>query len=456
MNVTVPELTPEQIDALIPPPAEASQPIMEAPGYRSAQRGEYEHVGDTPNLWTREQVHQVVRAAWALKAPVAACADDDDDGLPSPEVSVAVALRIIAKPLARGNRSIVERAADMLESGARSSQIAASPAAGGHELPVAPDPAQERADVEAAFREIWSAETYNPLGDTLQKAVWLGFVQGYLKAKPKATTATLEGALDTRIDNILDYAEKLRDQTGAETEEEGWCVRIIHGLKHLRSALANQVPAASLAETTRRLIAAEERIDKLRHALEVIAVGDSKDPVTDAGDELVALGYWDADALAADRATRPTSAEGPLTGKQIEQAAIKTLLLEVWMQHRPLLEDFARAIAAALGSPNVQPVGHFIENFGGEQGRWQQCKEAANYTVPLFRKTAQATAVGVEEQAEPYGSTELPYEIMPRPRDEVLRLLSWITRSFGNDHPAYDDVERVARSKPPAQPLGGA
>lgn len=42
--------------------------------------------------------------------------------------------------------------------------------------------------------------------------------------------------------------------------------------------------------------------DALRHALEVIAVGDSKDPVIDAGDELVALGYWRGEAVAAMRA----------------------------------------------------------------------------------------------------------------------------------------------------------
>lgn len=66
-------LTPAQIDALMPPPAEASEPIMQAPGYRSAQRGEYEHVGDTPDLWTRDQVHQVVHAALSAASTSSAC-----------------------------------------------------------------------------------------------------------------------------------------------------------------------------------------------------------------------------------------------------------------------------------------------------------------------------------------------------------------------------------------------
>jgi predicted ABC-class ATPase len=59
------------------------------------------------------------------------------------------------------------------------------------------------------------------------------------------------------------------------------------------------MPNLDLHEIVERLT--RER-DDLRRALEVIAVGDSKDPVTDAGDELVALGYWNAEAVTAMRA----------------------------------------------------------------------------------------------------------------------------------------------------------
>jgi len=45
-----------------------------------------------------------------------------------------------------------------------------------------------------------------------------------------------------------------------------------------------------------------EQHDALRRALEVIAVGDSADPVRDAGDELVALGIWSGGALEQHRA----------------------------------------------------------------------------------------------------------------------------------------------------------
>jgi hypothetical protein len=45
-----------------------------------------------------------------------------------------------------------------------------------------------------------------------------------------------------------------------------------------------------------------EQHDALRRALEVIAVGDSADPVRDAGDELVALGIWSGNALEQHRA----------------------------------------------------------------------------------------------------------------------------------------------------------
>lgn len=42
----------------------------------------------------------------------------------------------------------------------------------------------------------------------------------------------------------------------------------------------------------------EERVWPLRHALEVIAVGDSKDPEADAEEELVELGYWTRQAVS--------------------------------------------------------------------------------------------------------------------------------------------------------------
>lgn len=45
--------------------------------------------------------------------------------------------------------------------------------------------------------------------------------------------------------------------------------------------------------------ALREALDGMRVALEVIALGDSKDPQGDALDTLVALGHWRADARAA-------------------------------------------------------------------------------------------------------------------------------------------------------------
>lgn len=61
------------------------------------------------------------------------------------------------------------------------------------------------------------------------------------------------------------------------------------------------------------------------------------------------------------------------------------------------------AIYAAQPQPKgTEPVGHFIEDFGGEKGRWQQCKEAAHYTAPLFREPAQAPAPAPEPVAMRY------------------------------------------------------
>lgn len=60
------------------------------------------------------------------------------------------------------------------------------------------------------------------------------------------------------------------------------------------------------------------------------------------------------------------------------------------------------------------------------------------------RQALAASAPSREVPEEAYGSVEMPYEIHPQPRPEELRLLSWITRSFGNDHPAYADVEALS------------
>jgi hypothetical protein len=65
---------------------------------------------------------------------------------------------------------------------------------------------------------------------------------------------------------------------------------------------------AALASLQARLEAAERDRDEFLRALEVIGVGDSADPVRDAGDELVAMGYWRKEALDGMRAA--TSQEG--------------------------------------------------------------------------------------------------------------------------------------------------
>lgn len=59
---------------------------------------------------------------------------------------------------------------------------------------------------------------------------------------------------------------------------------------------------AEIARYREALEKANLERDGLLRALEVIGVGDSKDPVTDAGDELVALGFWNAEAVTELRA----------------------------------------------------------------------------------------------------------------------------------------------------------
>ena len=62
-------------------------------------------------------------------------------------------------------------------------------------------------------------------------------------------------------------------------------------------------------ESDRLIIETREKEDRLRVALEVIALGSSANPVIDAGDELVAQGYWREDALKEDRLQNPVKAD---------------------------------------------------------------------------------------------------------------------------------------------------
>lgn len=68
----------------------------------------------------------------------------------------------------------------------------------------------------------------------------------------------------------------------------------------------------------------EELIEKeseLRRVVEIIALGESANPVIDAGDELVALGYWDAGAVAALRASNGQAPAGARSSEvQIAEA----------------------------------------------------------------------------------------------------------------------------------------
>ena len=77
---------------------------------------------------------------------------------------------------------------------------------------------------------------------------------------------------------------------------------------HIKALMAwlIQPQAATQMERER---CTEER-DRLRRALEVIAVGDSKNPIEDAADELVALGFWRKEAVEAIRSISKSQSNG--------------------------------------------------------------------------------------------------------------------------------------------------
>lgn len=131
-----------------------------------------------------------------------------------------------------------------------------------------------------------------------------------------------------------------------------------------------------------RLIAAQERIDELRQALEIIAVRDSRDPVADAADKLVALGYWDSNALAAARA-----AEAKPNAQQATVAA----------QADEMRADFERNI-----SQHLSPLHLLSLERDAESGRyldpavygawWGYCNAAATTSSQTAEQVERAVA----------------------------------------------------------------
>lgn len=169
-----------------------------------------------------------------------------------------------------------------------------------------------------------------------------------------------------------------------------------------------------------RISAEREGADKLRRALEIIAVGDSKDPVTAAGDELVALGYWDADALAAARAGQPQpngtarDADSDESRQAFSDACDADKNMTRWQVWRHAvtwaLKQGTQAPAPAPGEPVARLLhwhgpSHYRVPHGGIAARTfaEFSREAADAPdsywkngAPLYTGPAQAPAVGAD------------------------------------------------------------
>lgn len=111
----------------------------------------------------------------------------------------------------------------------------------------------------------------------------------------------------------LYYSTRIDDDALASTYME----RYVDALSQLSQAEPAAEPALSGYQPTEGQPERFERLDGCRRALEVIALGDSKNPVVDAGDELVALGFWDKDAVAEMRRSAPASLHQPQSGEAI-------------------------------------------------------------------------------------------------------------------------------------------
>lgn len=122
----------------------------------------------------------------------------------------------------------------------------------------------------------------------------------------KAATSHSTEPTSNAFDVAARLVRELQDET-ATRDKEAWMreasVTLQRLALHARTVAPQAEPAAGEpAGAVDEIEQLREQRDALRRALEVIAVGDSPDPVRDAGDELVGLGYWRKEGLAGHRA----------------------------------------------------------------------------------------------------------------------------------------------------------
>lgn len=63
--------------------------------------------------------------------------------------------------------------------------------------------------------------------------------------------------------------------------------------------------------------------------------------------------------------------------------------------------DAELAHPAPAAQPEPTLAGHFIKDFGGRPGRWHQCNDAAEYTVPLYTAALSVQPVAGEQDVRP-------------------------------------------------------
>ncbi len=144
-------------------------------------------------------------------------------------------------------------------------------------------------------------------------------------------------------------AELRRQHVELETLRTGYAAARLE-IESLRAGVPTSQPVAHHQEVYvahQRIEALIEKESELWRALEVIALGEASDPVIDAGNELVALGYWDADAIRAVKGQAPAQPEA-------EPATAYAAMPEpfIGVQDRPW-GGHAEVIRSAIGEESV-------------------------------------------------------------------------------------------------------
>lgn len=196
-------------------------------------------------------------------------------------------------------------------------------------------------------------------------------------------------------------AAKLREAVDARKHDVGYVEDFVALMRQAADALAQPEPQRDFRDA---FLKAQEEADALRQALEVISVGDSENPVRDAGDLLVERGHWDAEAVSQMRAQQPEPQGAELSDLIARlQGTAAGLRYNGAERSAKAVDEAIRALTARAPGEPVATIEHTVG------GGLRTCGLKAGWDLPMgvefkLYLAGRAPAEGAREivQAEPW------------------------------------------------------